>query len=74
MFYIALNKAGILYGNVQEYISGKMPVVVATIEQYAPGLLDNIQSYVSTAWATIKTYSTEYYKYTVNYLSTKVFV
>lgn len=73
-FFIALKKAGILYGNVQDYVVEKTPVVIKTIEEYAPGLVDNVQSYASTAWSGLKKYSSDYYQITTDYLVTKVFV
>lgn len=71
---IALKKAAVLYGNVQEYVSEKTPVVVATIEQYVPGLVDNVQNYTSTGYAAVKKYTINYYQLTADYLATKVFV
>ncbi|KAH9631853.1 hypothetical protein HF086_014325 [Spodoptera exigua] len=52
--YVALKKIGVLYTNTKDYVADKTPVVVATIDQYAPGLVDNLQSYASTGFQTIK--------------------
>lgn len=72
--YLALKKVGVLYSNTKDYVADKTPVVVATIDQYAPGLVDNVQSYASTGFQTIKKYSNDYYQLTAEYLKTKVFV
>ncbi|KAF9416213.1 hypothetical protein HW555_006372 [Spodoptera exigua] len=72
--YVALKKIGVLYTNTKDYVADKTPVVVATIDQYAPGLVDNVQSYASTGFQTIKKYSNDYYQLTAEYLKTKVFV
>ncbi|CAH0590493.1 unnamed protein product [Chrysodeixis includens] len=71
---IAVKKAGILYDNTKEYVTEKTPVVVATIEQYAPGLIDNVQSYTATGLEAVKKYSNDYYQLTADYLKTKVFI
>lgn len=72
--FLALKKVGVLYSNTKDYVADKTPVVVATIDQYAPGLVDNVQSYASTGFQTIKKYSNDYYQLTAEYLKTKVFV
>ncbi|KAL0870073.1 hypothetical protein ABMA27_006234 [Loxostege sticticalis] len=71
---VAGKKIGLLYGNIQEFVAEKTPVVVATIEQYVPGLVDNVQNFTSSGYATVKKFTIEYYKLTTDYLSTKVFV
>lgn len=71
---VAVKKAGLLYGNVREYIIEKTPVVLSTIEQYAPGLVDSVQGYASTGCEVVKKYSNDYYQLTAEYLKTKVFV
>lgn len=73
-FLIALKKASVLYENVKDYVVEKTPVVVSTIESYAPGLIDNVQSYTSAGIAAVKKYSYDYYSLTADYLKTKVFV
>lgn len=72
--FIAAKKAGNLYWNAREYIVEKTPVVVATIEQYAPGLVDNVQSYTLYGIEVVKKYSNDYYQLTADYLKTKVFI
>lgn len=74
VFIVAVKKAGVLYDNMKEYAAEKTPLVVATIEQYAPGLIDNIQVYSSSAFSTLKKYLTDYYTFTAEYLKTKVFM
>ncbi|CAK1584254.1 unnamed protein product [Parnassius mnemosyne] len=74
VFILTMKKVGILYDNVREYVVEKTPVVVATIEQYAPGMIENIQFYTSYAFATLKKYVTDYYIWMAEYLKTKVFV
>ncbi|XP_045537438.1 transmembrane protein 214 [Papilio machaon] len=71
---LTMKKVCILYENMREYINEKTPVVVKTIDQYAPGLIDNIQSYASTGFVTVKKYLTDYYFLTAEYFKTKVFV
>ncbi|XP_073954011.1 transmembrane protein 214 isoform X2 [Choristoneura fumiferana] len=71
---IAVKKAGVLYGNVREYVVEKSPVVAATIEHYVPGLLDSVKGYATTGYDFIIKYSNEYYLFTSEYLKTKVFV
>ncbi|CAG9795904.1 unnamed protein product [Diatraea saccharalis] len=74
VFFITVKKVGILYGNVQEYVMEKTPVVVATIEQYAPGLVENVQSYAMSGYAAVRKFTIDYYQLSVEYLKTKVFV
>ncbi|CAH0401163.1 unnamed protein product [Chilo suppressalis] len=74
VFFITVKKAGILYGNVQEYVAEKTPVVVATVEQYAPGLIDNVKNYASAGYGAVRKFTIEYYQFTTDYLTTKVFV
>ncbi|CAH2089269.1 unnamed protein product [Euphydryas editha] len=74
VFIVAVNKMGVLYGNMKDYVVEKTPVVVATIEQYAPGVIDTVQSYVVSGYTTFRKYSNDYYQATLEYLSTKVFV
>lgn len=73
-FTVGLKKAGILYGNIKDYIVEKTPVVVATIEHYVPGLVDSVVGYTTTGYEVLKKYSVEYYQFTSEYLKTKVFV
>ncbi|XP_063894378.1 transmembrane protein 214 [Helicoverpa armigera] len=72
--YVAMKKVGVLYTNTKDYVAEKTPVVVATIEQYAPGLVDNVQSYTASGLEAVKKYSNDYYQLTMEYLKTKVFV
>ncbi|XP_075980896.1 transmembrane protein 214 [Anticarsia gemmatalis] len=72
--FVAVKKAGTLYSNAREYVVEKTPVVVATIEQYAPGLIDNVQSYTASGVEVVKKYSNDYYQFTAEYLKTKVFI
>lgn len=72
--FIAAKKAGTLYSNAREYVVEKTPVVLATIEQYAPGLVDNVQSYTASGFGVVKKYSNDYYQLTTEYLTTKVFM
>lgn len=69
-----MKKAGVLYTNTKDYVADKTPIVLATIEQYAPGLVDNVQSYTASGFGAVKKFSSDYYKLTAEYLTTKVFV
>ncbi|XP_039758977.1 transmembrane protein 214 [Pararge aegeria] len=71
---VASKKLGILYTNMKDYIVEKTPIVVATIEQYAPGALDTVQGYAVSAFTAVRKYSNDYYQLTADYLKTKVFV
>ncbi|CAH0724228.1 unnamed protein product, partial [Brenthis ino] len=71
---VVVKKMGGIYGNLREYVVDKTPVVVATIDQYAPGVLDSVQNYAANGYSVVKKYSNEYYQITADYLSTKVFV
>lgn len=71
---IVTKKASVLYENVKDYVVEKTPVVVSTIEHYAPGLIENVQSYSSAGISAVKKYSYEYYSLTADYLKTKVFM
>lgn len=71
---ISGKKAGIFYANIRDYVLVKMPVVVATIEQYAPGFVDNVKNYSAAGYETVVKYSTDYYQLSADYLKTKVFV
>ncbi|XP_023933936.2 transmembrane protein 214 [Bicyclus anynana] len=71
---IASKKLGILYGNMKDYVAEKTPVVLATIEQYAPGMIDTVQGYATSGFVTVRKYSNDYYQLTADYLKTKVFV
>ncbi|XP_053615013.1 transmembrane protein 214 [Plodia interpunctella] len=70
----AYKKSLILYGNAKDYVIEKTPVVLATIEHYAPGLVDNVKGYASSGYEVVKKYSNDYYQFTSDYLKTKVFV
>lgn len=74
LVYLASKKVGVLYLNTVDYVAEKTPVVLATIEQYAPGLVDNVQSYTASGFEAVKKHSNDYYKLTTEYLTTKVFV
>jgi len=70
-----------LYSNVANYVTTKTPVVIALIEQYAPGLLNNIQVNSIKALELIKTYSAFIAEQTIEnsvkatrWLKTNVFV
>lgn len=52
----------------------KAPVVVATIEQYVPGLVDNVKSYSTAGYEAVVKYSGDYYQFSADYLKTKVFM
>ncbi|XP_072942522.1 transmembrane protein 214 [Epargyreus clarus] len=73
-FTVAVKRAGVLYANIKEYLTEKSPVVYSTIEQYAPGLVDNVHMYSKNGYETVKKYSNDYYQFTAEYLKTKVFV
>ncbi|XP_068620080.1 transmembrane protein 214 [Battus philenor] len=74
LFTVLIKNTGVLYDNMREYVGEKTPVVVATIEQYAPGLIENVQLYTSSGFAAVKKYSSDYYTLTADYLKTRVFV
>ncbi|KAI5640139.1 hypothetical protein NE865_07396 [Phthorimaea operculella] len=74
IFFLAVKKAGVLYGNTRDYIAAKTPVVVGTIEEYAPGLVDKVTGYAAAGYEFVRKYSTEYYTLTADYFKTKVFV
>lgn len=74
VFIVGAKKTGALYENVKEYIALKTPVVVSTIDQYAPGFIENVQGYTASGWAFVKKHSCEYYHISTEYLKTKVFV
>lgn len=74
VFLVTVKKLCLLYCNIHEYITEKGPVVVATIDQYAPGLVDNVQGYATSGYTTVRKFSTDYYQLTADYLKTKVFV
>lgn len=67
-------KAGIFFANIKDYVVAKTPVVIATIEQYVPGLLDNVKSYSASGYQAVVKYSSDYYQLSADYLKTKVFV
>ncbi|XP_034835337.1 transmembrane protein 214 [Maniola hyperantus] len=71
---VGSKKLGILYGNMRDYIVEKTPVVVSTIDQYAPGVIDTVQGYAISGFTAVRKYSNDYYQLTADYLKTKVFV
>lgn len=71
---VAGKKMGAFYGNMKNYVVEKTPVVVATIDQYAPGVVDTVESYVVSGYTTIRKYSNDYYQVTLEFFKTKVFV
>ncbi|XP_059057940.1 transmembrane protein 214 [Achroia grisella] len=74
LIVVGVKKTGVLYENVKVYVIEKTPVVVETIEQYAPGLVDKVQGYASNGYEAVKKFSSDYYQLTAEYLQTKVFV
>lgn len=71
---IALKKVSVIFTNGKEYVVEKTPIVLATIEQYAPGVVDTVGSYTSDGLAAVKKYSNQYYQLAGDYLKTKVFM
>lgn len=71
---ITANKAGIFFSNIKDYVVVKTPVVLATIEQYVPGLVDNVKNYSAAGYETVVKYSSDYYQLSADYLKSKVFV
>lgn len=71
---ITVKKAGVFYNNIRDYVVVKTPVVIATIEQYVPGLVDNVKNYSAAGYEKVVKYSSDYYQLSANYLKTKVFV
>ncbi|XP_026477853.1 transmembrane protein 214-A-like [Ctenocephalides felis] len=63
-----------LYGNVNDYVREKTPVVVNAINEYAPGLLDTIQKHSVNTWSTVSGFCVQYIDVGRDYLKTKVFV
>ncbi|XP_063830529.1 transmembrane protein 214 [Ostrinia nubilalis] len=74
LFTVACNKVSVLYANIQEFVAAKTPIVVATIEQYVPGLIDNVQNYTLTGYSAVKKFTIQYYTLSSDYLATKVFI
>ncbi|XP_049876600.1 transmembrane protein 214 [Pectinophora gossypiella] len=74
VYVIAVKKAGVLYGNVREYVSEKIPVVLATIEEYAPGLVDKVEYYACYGYTAFRKQVTDVFAVTADYLKTKVFI
>lgn len=74
VFIMTMKKACVLYENMREYVTEKTPVVVAAIDQYTPGLIDNIHACTLNGFVTIKKYFNDYYFLTAEYFKTKVFV
>lgn len=74
LIIITGKKAGIFYDNIKDYFVAKAPVVVATIEQYVPGLVDNVKSYSTAGYEAVVKYSGDYYQFSADYLKTKVFM
>lgn len=74
VFILSSKKVGILYGNVKEYVVEKIPVVLATVEEYVPGAIDTVSKHSSNAYSTVKTYTVQFYELSADYLQTKVFV
>jgi len=56
--------------NARGFVSEKYPVVVASIENYAPGLIENTQSIFKDTFAN----TVYYYQTSVNYLQKEVFI
>jgi len=59
-----------VFNNAKEAAASRLPIVVDTIESYAPGLIGKTQEVAKTAWAT----SVTYFETGREYLLTKVFV
>lgn len=59
-----------VFVNLKDVAVEKYPAVVASIESYAPGLLEQSQKAVYNAWST----SVLYFNRSVDYLKTEVFV
>ncbi|XP_045501564.1 transmembrane protein 214 isoform X1 [Colias croceus] len=74
LFTIAVKKTGVLYVNIKDYVAEKTPIVIATIDQYAPGVIETIQVNTANGFSAVKKYSNDYYQAAGEYLSTKVFV
>lgn len=62
------------YYNIKEYVVEKAPVVHSTIEEYAPGLTDNVANAASKSWETVSKFGVNCYSYTSELLKEKVFV
>ncbi|XP_030031154.2 transmembrane protein 214 [Manduca sexta] len=73
-YFIAVKKAGVLYGNVWDYVSEKSPMLEAFIEQYAPGLIETIRKQYQAFVSAVVKYATDYYQLSADYLKTKVFI
>ncbi|XP_050674602.1 transmembrane protein 214 [Leptidea sinapis] len=74
VYTIALKKTAIIYSNIRDYVQEKTPVVLASIENYAPGVIETIQVYSANGFNALKKYSNDYYQLTADYMKTKVFV
>lgn len=74
LIIVAGKKAVVFYENIKDYAVAKTPVVVSTIEQYVPGLIDGVKTYSAAGYATVAKYSSDYYQLSADYLKTKVFV
>ncbi|KAF5280404.1 hypothetical protein FQR65_LT03213 [Abscondita terminalis] len=59
-----------IFDNIRQVAVQKYPVVLASIEEYAPGLIEQSQNAVNVAWST----SIFYFNSSVDYLKTEVFV
>ncbi|KYB26829.1 Transmembrane protein 214-B-like Protein [Tribolium castaneum] len=59
-----------LFANIKEAVIEKYPVVVKSIDSYAPGVVEQSQNAVSTAWSS----SVFYVNRSIDYLRTEVFV
>lgn len=62
------------YTNLNSFFKEKRPVILATIEQYAPGLIDKINDFTMSCYETVVKYSSEYYRNALDYLGTNVFM
>lgn len=71
---VGARNAVVLYGNIKEYVIEQAPVVQATIDQYVPGLVDNVVDYTKVGWDAAWHYTTEGYVYVDGFLKKKVLV
>lgn len=71
---IALNGGKNAWGATLAYLDSKLPIVVAFIEQYAPGLPKTVSNVVSNGWTNLKNITIKTYKLAVEFFKTKVFV
>ncbi|KAF7279688.1 hypothetical protein GWI33_006848 [Rhynchophorus ferrugineus] len=78
LYMTRANDVGKVIFNIQEnvrqtcvgYVKEKYPVIMASVDSYAPGFIDNTKTIFTDAFAK----SINYYRISVNYLQKEVFV